>query len=215
MSTFALITEGITDQIVLETLLMAQFGSQIDVNPIQPLRDATDAHRQANFAGWEKVIEACTAERFDEILSVNDFIVVQIDTDQCEHKNFGIALSVNGAERAVPDIVQDVQMKLMQALDPQRYQGRILFAISVHSLECWLLPLHAKTDADTVSTKNCTDRLERSLKKAGQDYKKDARCYQGLAKPFAKPEKLAYCREKNQSLALFLDSCERVREQSM
>lgn len=50
MASFALITEGITDQVVIETLLLACLGADTAVNPMQPLRDATDESRQAMHA---------------------------------------------------------------------------------------------------------------------------------------------------------------------
>ena len=54
MASFALITEGITDQAVLENILTGLYGEDVEVNPLQPLRDATDTSRvkSDSFAGW-------------------------------------------------------------------------------------------------------------------------------------------------------------------
>ena len=62
MPTFALISEGLTDQIILERMIEQicgeKFEDGVDINPLQPLRDATDA-ATAPHAGWELVFEYC------------------------------------------------------------------------------------------------------------------------------------------------------------
>ncbi len=46
MPTFALVTEGLTDQIILEEILFGFFDDpDLVINSLQPLRDATDANR--------------------------------------------------------------------------------------------------------------------------------------------------------------------------
>ena len=45
MTSFALITEGITDQAVIENILFRYYKDEVDVRPLQPPRDATDDAR--------------------------------------------------------------------------------------------------------------------------------------------------------------------------
>ena len=46
MKEFGLVTEGISDQIVLENLLFGFFNNKnIPIEPLQPLRDTTDENR--------------------------------------------------------------------------------------------------------------------------------------------------------------------------
>ena len=214
MASFALITEGITDQVVIETLLLTCLGPDTAVNPIQPLRDATDESRQASYGGWERVLECCNQSNFDEILSVNDFIVLQLDTDVAEHPNFGLALTENGQDRPVEALLADVRAVIIKKLGAAWPQlvGRILFAIAVHSLECWILPLHAKTDAGRKHTKSCAKHLARLTGCKPEDLKTH-RKFEELAAPLQKSRKnkqwaanLKCCRQHNQSLAIFLDS---------
>jgi hypothetical protein len=87
--TFALITEGITDQVVLESVIRANCRSmttdEIDVVPLQPTRDATDTARAKDFGGWEKIFEFCSSSaRILEALDFNDYVVIHIDTDCAE-----------------------------------------------------------------------------------------------------------------------------------
>lgn len=217
MASFALITEGITDQVVIETLLLSCLGQDTVVNPIQPQRDATDESRQAenSFGGWERVLEHCTPKTFAELLSVNDYIVLQLDTDQAEHPNFGLALTENGEDRPVAALIDDVKAVIARKLGTSftQFAPQILFAIAVHSLECWLLPCYTKVPAAARRSKNCASHLARLRGYKDEKDMKNYREFQQLVAPLQKSKKnttwqkeLQRCREQHPSLAAFLDS---------
>ncbi len=217
MASFALITEGITDQVVIETLLLTSLGADTAVNRIQPQRDATDISRQAkdSYGGWERVLEWCNPNDFEAILSVNDFIVLQLDTDVAEHPNFGLALTENGQDKPIPTLLAEVRAVIANKLGttwPQ-FAERILFAIAIHSLECWLLPLYGQTAADQKRTKNCAKHLARLAGYKTEQDLKTYRAFEALVAPLQKSrknkqwqQKLASCRQYNQSLAIFIES---------
>ena len=74
MATFGLITEGKTDQIVIDNILAGYFNSRdIDINELQPLRDETDKNRSETFGGWYRVFEYCRSIRFKEAFQFNDY----------------------------------------------------------------------------------------------------------------------------------------------
>ena len=57
MVTFALITEGLTDQIVIEYILNGYFdSSNIEINPLQPECDK-DNENKSGYAGWTLVFD--------------------------------------------------------------------------------------------------------------------------------------------------------------
>ncbi len=207
MASFALITEGITDQALLEVLLQAQYGPDISVNPIQPNRDATDVARQGAFGGWENVLAHCTLEEWADLLSVNDYLIVQIDSDIAGHANFGVALTEQGIERAPDNLIADVKARLLRQIPPDFYseiENRVFFAIAVHSAECWLLPLYS--EQKKTQTMNCADRLQKALDKKNIRYAKEYRLYQSLCKPWRKGAALQECAALNPSLSTFLAS---------
>lgn len=217
MANFALITEGITDQVVIETLLLTCLGPDTAVNPIQPQRDATDINRQAkdSYGGWERVLEWCNPSDFEEILTVNDFIVLQLDTDVAEHPHFGLTLTENGQDKPVPALLAEVRAIITNKLGTawSQFAERILFAIAVHSLECWLLPLYGQTASDQKRTKNCASHLVRLTGCKNEQELKTYRKFEELVAPLQKSrknkqwqQKLTICRQHNQSLAIFLDS---------
>ncbi|MBZ3691003.1 hypothetical protein [Phyllobacterium calauticae] len=213
MTSFALITEGITDQVILEHIIEEYydaFGSvDVYVNHIQPLRDATDASRQdkESLGGWEKVLEQCSISKtITDCFAHNEYIVIQIDTDCGDHPNFGVPLTLEGADRAVADIIQDTKNLIINKIGSDLYeqdQDKFIFAVSVHSLDCWVLSFHAKTTKE--QTKNCAGRLKIHLSKSDERFSKDYNCYKALAKPIHGKELLKIA-ETGTSLGIFLSS---------
>lgn len=215
MTTFALITEGITDQVILEHMLgefydekyKEQEEPDIHINPIQPARDDTDASRASTMGGWERVLEHCShPDIISSCLSSNDFVIIQIDTDCCEHVNFGVSLTVGGIEREFQEIIEDTKELLISKIGKKEYikhKDRFIFAICVHSLECWLMPFHTRPPRKR--TKSCEKHLALAVIKGGGAYAKEYDCYKKLAKPI-KGRDLVASEKNNDSLGLFLTS---------
>jgi hypothetical protein len=210
---FALITEGITDQVALEAILKGhykRFGDvDVVVNIVQPLRDATDASQQASDSdgGWERVFEACAnPEVALGALSFNDYLIVQVDTDQGEHVNFGLPLAPGGVDTGEATLVDQARAIVGDRLGPvwADVSGQVFTAISVHSLECWMMALHAP--AGSGGTKRCEDRLQREMERQNKTYSKDHDCYTALSKDFRKTRLLDAARLKSVSLNLFVES---------
>ncbi len=211
MPSFALITEGITDQIVIENILYGFAGdAEIDINPLQPLRDATDMNRAVSPGNWHKVLEYCSSARFKDALQFNDFIVVQIDTDVC-HDYQVSNRDEEGNELSVKAMIERVRIFLAQRIGSEFYEEyrlRILFAIAVQSTECWLLPL-LYTDDKKSKTKNCLDTLNRALIKQ-KSFSIDAKnkqpdYYRIVSEPYSRHKKLMELYKYNPSLRAFVE----------
>jgi hypothetical protein len=211
MLTFGIIGEGITDQIVIENVIYGFFGKDEPegINYLQPLRDHTDS-----FGNWYNVIEYCRSERLKTDMEDNDYIIIQIDTDTSDEKNYDISkLDENNQELAPEQLIENVTEKLKNLIIKANssiffdfYQKKIIFAIAVHSTECWLLPLYTVKKSDIEATKNCHNRLEKILKRV---INKDFRTYNDLSKPFIKQKELYKIKDKNPSLNFFVDNLER------
>ena len=209
MTSFALITEGITDQAVLTAILQANYIEEPDINEVQPIRDETDNSRQGNMAGWEKVLEYCSLEFFAQDFIANDYVIIQIDTDVAEHPNFGISLTKNGVDVATVDLINNVKDLIATKIGEEnykKYKDRIIFAISVHSVECWLLPFFINDKKAASRVKNCEDHLARALAKKGLPYIKDFRCYESLSRDFFKNKSFILAASRNESLNIFINS---------
>jgi hypothetical protein len=168
---------------------------------LQPLRDVTDAVT-APHAGWELVFEYCR-ERAADALAANDYVVIHLDTDQGDHPNFGVPLSHQGIERPYNELVENaiavITAQLGDSVYPA-YANRLLFAISVHSMESWLLLCLFDRD----EPKNSMDRLNRQLlRRNKKPLVKERRAYQQLARQIRGKQLIALSGGKH-SLGLFL-----------
>ncbi|MFO1103438.1 MAG: hypothetical protein U1E20_11110 [Methylocystis sp.] len=210
MLTFSIVAEGITDQAVLETIINCICQGMVDdvfVNFEQPVRDATDQSRCGSQGGWEKVFEYCSiGERIQGALEHNDFLVIHIDTDCAGHENFDVALTTGGVDRAVAEIVKDVIACIAKHVGVlyEEFEDRIIFAIAVHSTECWLLPLHGKTVAGKKRIKSCEDHLRRELRRKSCAYAKDHRTYKIISDGYKRRKNLDAACGHNESLMMFV-----------
>jgi hypothetical protein len=209
MPSFALITEGITDQVTISAVLAGYYDEEPDITEAQPLRDATEEGRQGSHAGWEKVLTYCSSEFFAQQFYVNDFVIIQIDTDVCGHKNFDIPLKSGNKDKPTSEIINDIRNFIVGKIDPAtyaRYKDQIIFAVSIHSLECWILPIYGKTKIEKERVRKCESLLEEVLKRFDIVYKKDFDCYQAITKPFLTRKKIDQVCTSNESFRQFVGS---------
>ena len=205
MPSFALISEGITDQIILERMIEEAcdgfFGGEAFVNPLQPLRDATDAGT-APHGGWELVFEYCQRGVRDA-LATNDFVVIQIDTDEGDHPNFNLGLTQFGRDKSYIQICLEAREIIIERIGRELYDensNRIIFAISVHSMESWLILAIFGIN----ELKNGFNRLKRLLSRRGVKLEKSARSYALLARDI-KWRDLSHVDHQTSSLGVFVE----------
>ncbi len=219
MITFGLVAEGITDQIVIEQILYGFFNNpDIEVNPLQPERDATDQDLATTSGNWHKVFEYCKSDFFKEAFYQDElYIIIQIDTDVF----FGDSISkeyeiptrdVDNNELEPDALIEKVIEKFVDVIGEdffEKYRDRIIFAIAVRQTECWLLPLYY-TDKKKSKTESCLSTLNRALiKKEG--FTIDAKAteyYRKIVKPYGKHKTIKKHGDDNPSLKIFLENLE-------
>ncbi|GAB5342593.1 hypothetical protein [Pseudomonas fluorescens] len=220
MPSYALVSEGITDQVILEkiiyTVIEGNTDEEPEINILQPFRDATDIARQAkeSFGGWEQVLEFCENPiKLSDALEFNDFLVIHIDTDCCEHPNFGVPLHQGGVELSIDALISNVEDFIKNKLTYgflATYSERVIFAIAVHATECWLIPAHESQPDKKDRTKSCEHHLKRSLAKSGQEYQKNYDIYFKLSSCFNKLKNINTHRRHNRSLDIFISNLEKA-----
>ncbi|MCZ7502762.1 hypothetical protein [Agrobacterium sp. ST15.13.015] len=185
MPKFAIVSEGPTDQVVLDRVISliceSGFEDDVIVNFAQPIRDETDSNK-SEIGGWELVLEYCST-RISDALASNDYVVIQIDTDCGEEVNFGVPLTSGGQDRPFVDLIADVERLIAGKIgEPlfSKFKERFIFAVSVHSLESWLL-LYFFSDG---RTKNSFEKLQYRFKTKWNynRFEKEVGCYQLITK---------------------------------
>lgn len=210
---FALIAEGPSDHVVLTHFLAAYFQDpDIIANPLQP--PSSDIP-----GGWTEVLRCCSSPRLAAALVDNDFVVIQIDTDVCEEVGFDVPRrDPTSSEALDPDqLAERVTESLIARLPSgvyEKYADRIIFAICVDSIECWLLPLYF-TDVRRAKTTQCLGSLNQQLsvqEKFSIDPKnKQTKYYEKImrSKKCGKRRTLESIAAENPSLARFIRALDR------
>ena len=214
MNEFAIVSEGVTDYAVLKSILFGWFKEQDAepfLKPYQPDPTAEGESSWQEFGNWENVLKYLEEKKHRDALEFADFLIVQIDTDQSEHVNFGVSQRENDKPLEPPGLVAKVAKKLQEIIGPDDvafYGERIIFAICVNAIECWLLPLWDKSKA--AKCEGCLDVLDRALKRKNEaPLNKDTDRYRSASKEYAKRKVLLTEGGKNPSLEIFLNELER------
>ena len=211
--TFGVIAEGPTDQIVIENILLGYFQDQEEepaVQPIQPPRPLTETP-----GGWGHVFKSLEHRDYEGALQYNDYLVIHIDTDVQEE--FKVPRQEGGKLLLVSERVDRVIARLEQDIDPGSYKAnahRILFAIAVDTIECWLLPL-LYDDQKAAKTTGCLESANQALRRADQNALSSAqnkfRAYDKASSGYRKRKTLIALRDKNPSLGLFIRQLDTLR----
>ena len=214
MISFGLITEGLTDQIVIEKILAGYFKSlDLDVEPLQPERDK-DNQNKSKYGGWTLVFDYCKSKDFRESFQLIDYIIIQIDTDVS--KDYNIAHQDENGEFTPQQLIAKVIEKFRDGIGEDFYntnKQKIIFAISVHSIECWLLPLYFTDKQKKAKYKNCLNTLNDELSKQHKftidKNAKNPEYYREIAKQYGKHKVLMKHYQDNPSLKIFIEEIER------
>jgi hypothetical protein len=202
MPTIGLICEGPTDHVVLARLLDGLVGD-VTVNPIQPpvpMRPGVD------FGGWEQVFASIRRRDVSGAQAFLDLVVVHIDTDVCEHPNYGVARRDGDRVLTTAEVRERVVDRLRAEIaehDPAADLARVAFAVCVDTIECWLLLL---LHAARAKTTGCEAAVNQALKRANFAAlnKRDPRTYEAPSKPLRAKKDLDRIRGRAPDLDAFV-----------
>ncbi len=219
---FALITEGVSEHKIIRHILERYFKeSEPFFRPIQP---QIDKEKQASEGGWPEVLKYC--ERTEDLKNIfvdSDYLIIQIDTDQSQITPFDISHNTSGNKaKTVEELYTDVVTKLKSLIHPevlQEFADKIFFAITIHTIECWFLPLYY-TNNDKTKTSGCISKLNIALIKNNiqplpEDYKNknspnSIRTYEAILKNWKKRKDIEEAAQHQTSFKLFVDSLKAI-----
>ncbi len=222
MTSFAIVAEGITDQRVIDSIISGYFGDEDEepsVNYVQPLLDTTGEKAEPEPGGWGMVLKFLELGKHREALQFNDYLVLHIDTDVAE--DFGVPHRQEGRELSVTELVERVIQRLEGIIGPEfcaEHEDRLIFAVAVHSIECWLLPLFY-TDSHAHKITGCLNAVNEARRKRNQrplstlgrrGDGKDPQSYRDASRELTKRKRLMALHDKNPSLALFIRQLDRT-----
>lgn len=213
---FGLACEGVTDQITIENILCGYFKNLDDeeITHLQPPFDETD-RKQKDFGGWQMLFAYLSTARFRDDVLNNKFIVVQIDTDVSSEIGFDVAQVGDDNQPLTPEVlIANVIAKLAAIINGgeadfyQCHSEKIIFCISVHSLECWLYACHNKKILSKPKITGCFGALSHLLPGTAKTY----RCYDELSRDFLKRKNIDVVATKDPSFRVFIQSLEKIED---
>jgi hypothetical protein len=213
---FGLACEGVTDQITLENILCGYFENpDLDehITELQPAFDETD-QKQGDGGGWPMLLKYLASARFRDDVLNTEFIVLQIDSDIAN--KLGITHKDSNGNDLPPEIIiGHFKNKLVASINvdsAQFYEAhahKILFAICVHSLECWLVSHHAEYTV----IHNCFETLKTIIDQNIVRVAKKHKNYNQLSKPFLQRENIDVAAEKDASFRIFIQSLAAIEDE--
>ena len=210
MAKFGIAGEGITDQIVIENILCGFYKDYDDldneVRYTQPPTDETDSKKQPPKGGWTRLFNYLGSELFlDDILN-DEYMIIQVDTDVSEEIGFEVSRNCSTIE-----LIEKVRERLILEINKNnnaynQHEDKIIFAISVHSLECWILPLYLTKKGEVIH--KCFEKLIKEVPKVSKKLKvnKNSNDYDKLSRDFLKHKILIEKASENSSFQIFINA---------
>ncbi len=217
MRTFGVIAEGLTDQVVIENIIVGFFEADSEepaIQYVQPPRPPSEAP-----GGWGHVFKSLQRKDHEAALQFNRYLVIHIDTDVQEEAGFDVPRRENGKELTVEERVSRVIEKIKGYIDVAFYEAnkdRIIFAIAVDTIECWLLPL-LYDGKKAAKVTGCLARQTVRSEKADEDAlsageEKFVAAYEKASRRYRKRSTLVAFRGRNQSLELFVQRLDELEQ---
>ncbi len=221
---FGLACEGVTDQITLENILCGYFDNpdlDEEIGQLQPLYDETNQKQQGQ-GGWEPLLSYLKSSRFRDDVLNTEYVILQIDSDISEHQNFGVAHQDTDNQNLPPEtLIQNISSKLISVIDSGEqdfyatHRYKIVFAISVHSLECWLYAYYNTKALRQPKITGCYKALEYLASQKNilknEPFAKNYRCYQQLSEVFLKRKNIEAIAQKDPSFNYFIQEMDVIR----
>ena len=220
MNKFGLACEGITDHITIRNILCGYFDNlelKQNIKFKQPLASSDTTDQVKNNGGWRNLLAYLESDIFREDVENFEFMVIQVDTDISNDGDEKFDVPHYDSDNhllSTETLINNVTEKLILTIDKndagfyQYYSERIIFAVSVHSIECWLVAHYS----GQVETEECFKILGtiRLPKKIPITKKHNGRSYHRLSKPFLKRKNIDLVAKKNISFKVFIQELGKV-----
>lgn len=211
MANIAVICEGVSEFNIINHIVSRYLGDH-SLNAVQP---KINNDTQAEEGGWSRVLDHCKDDDIEPIFQLNDYLIIQIDTDTSHISPYDIPHNfTNGSAKSVPRLHAEIKARLMRELSSEirkKYIHRIIFAICHNEIECWLLPLFY-TDNRACKTNNCIKVLNQELSRRNMDgipdtnknSSKARKAYKAILKNMKKRSVIEQMAEHNYGFKCFL-----------
>lgn len=210
---FGLISEGVSDFRILRHLTGRYLGNP-NFLPIHLFPGNNPNGTQKEKGGWSRVIKFISGEDskfYETIKEEYDYYIIQIDTDVAEE--FGIDKRNKNQKQLYEETVKFLLCKLNREINPQK----VIFAIGINDIECWLIPFITHIKKKCEKDINCVGTLNNELKtknlyinKDDKNSPKAVRAYNYIFGEIKKKEIIKKASEYNYGFSKYLEQIDNL-----
>jgi hypothetical protein len=213
MNKFGIVGEGYTDKVVIENVLRGFFTEH-------NLEDEINHLPESEKGGWQIICEYLTSEDFRNDVLSHETLVIQIDTDittkEEDARKFGVFhRDEQGNELTVEALLAKVRIQLISQINTgefefyEQFANKIIFAISVHSTECWLVAYYS----EDATIHDCDKKLLKIRLPKNIQFSKKQRsgCHAKLSEPFLSRDTIVAVAQKSPSFNSFIQQLQNIQ----
>lgn len=200
MSTkIGIVSEGVSDFFILKHIV-ERYLKEKDVYTIPLKPKVTTKNKQEGFGTWQGVFDYIKGDDNLIVEAVKEgceYVVVQIDTDVSSQ--YGVENNPGDAQ-AFWTAIKD---KLTGSVHPDFPKEKLIFAICIQEIECWLIPFVSTVENECQNTDRCLNIVNRhirtkgSIDKQNKNSQQAQRLYQYILCQKKKPLEIKDCSRYN------------------
>lgn len=215
-----LIAEGASELRILKHIIGRYLGTEHDINEIQP---KTNAEGTQIIPGvWDRVITTFEFENtVKDALVENDYVLIQIDTDQAQTAPFSVNVLDENGQYCKPEVLhQRVSERILNRIPnlDESERNRVILAICISEIECWLLPLYYN-DSKRCKTTGCIALLNQKLSSnkidplpnGNKNSSGAQKTYNTILKNLKKPKEIEECAQYNYGFQYFIQQLKTIK----
>ena len=212
-----IVSEGVSDfrtlQHIIERYLKSKEGEEYYAIRLNPKEER---NKQIGFGTWQGVFRYISGQD-DKKLIVEaleegcEYVMVQIDTDVCEQ--YQVPHDLTNVEA----LWESVRQKLESSVHPEFDKTKLIYAICIDELECWLIPFIDTDKKHCINMDRCLNIVNGDLGK--KDYFIDKehknsigaqKAYEYILKQKKKPKEIKECSEFNYGFKKLIEQLDEI-----
>lgn len=211
MSTkIGIVCEGVSDFFILKHIV-ERYLKEKDVYTIPLKPKVTSKNKQEGYGTWRGVFDYIKGDDNLIVEAVREgceYVIVQIDTDVSAQ--YGV---LNNPED-VDALWDAVKAKLAESVHPDFPKERLIYAICIQEIECWLIPFVSTIENECQNTDRCLNIVNRHIRTKGSIDKQNKnsfqaqRLYQFILGQKKKPLEIKDCSQYNLGFKKMIEQLE-------
>jgi hypothetical protein len=213
MSTkIGIVSEGVSDFFILKHII-ERYLKDKDVYTI-PLKPKVSAqNKQVGYGSWQGVFEYIKGNDNLIVEAVKEgceYVVIQIDTDVSSQ------YGVDNNHEDVSAFWNAVKEKLTASVHPDFPKDRLIFAICIQEIECWLIPFVSSNRNECENTDRCLNIVNKHIRTEGSIDRDNKNCIQAqrlyisIWSKKRKPKEIGECSQFNYGFAKFVEQMDEL-----